>query len=93
MNIDFLKQIYDAFGTPHPRISLLVVMVLAALVAGALWYSLGKQVEKGRRASVPQQVSGPASTSGTNSPAVTGNGNTLTYSDAPTAPAKEKEKK
>jgi hypothetical protein len=88
MNIDFLKQIYNAVGAPYPRLSLLVVMVVAALVAGVFWYSLGKQVEKDHSAS-PPQVSGPASTSGNNSPAVTGNGNTVTYGSPP-APQKKK---
>jgi hypothetical protein len=88
MNLDLLKQLYDAFGTPHPRLSLLVVMVIGALVAGVLWYSLGKHVEKDRRTAVPQ-ISGPASTSGNDSPAVTGNGNSMTYGNPPAPPKKK----
>ncbi len=92
MNIELLKDIYKAVGaSSYPRLSVAVVMLLAALVAGVIWYTIGKQVEKDPSASA-SQVSGRASTSGAKSPAVTGNGNTFTYSDGPTAQPKKKEK-
>jgi len=83
--LQWLKAIYETFGTPHPRASLIVVMILFAFGGGALWIVLGKQVEKDRIGSSapsglpPTNISGPASTSGNNSPAITGNGNDLKY--------------
>lgn len=34
---DWLKTAYGAFGSKHPTASLLVVMVVGALVFGAIW--------------------------------------------------------
>jgi hypothetical protein len=53
-------------------------MFLGALSFAAVWLFAAKQVEKDRSASKPV-ASGPASTSGSNSPAVSGNGNDIHY--------------
>jgi hypothetical protein len=83
--LQWLKVIYETFGTPYPRASLIVVMILCAIVGGGAWLVLAKQVQKDRINSStpsslpPPSVSGPASTSGNNSPANTGNGNVFNY--------------
>lgn len=77
--MEWLKAIYETFGTPYPRMSLLSVMALGAILSGAFWLVLARQVEKGGVTGSPPQVSGPASTSGDNSPANTGNGNDIQY--------------
>ena len=82
--MDWLKAIYDFFGTPYPRVSLVVVTILGGAAAASIWSFAAKQVEKDRNAStVPSQVSGPASTAGDNSPANTGSENEFKYDQSP----------
>ena len=86
--LEWFKAIYETFGTPHPRASLIVVMALFAGFGAGVWIFLAKQVEKDRlNKNTPPNVSGPASTSGPNSPANTGNGNEFRYDQTP--PPKE----
>jgi hypothetical protein len=86
--IEWLKAIYETFGTPYPRASLIAVAILGAISFAAVWVFAAKQVEKGHKVqSAPSQVSGPASTAGPQSPANTGNGNEFKYDQPP--PAKE----
>jgi hypothetical protein len=80
--METLKAIYETFGTPYPRASLIFGMVLSAAVFAVLWLFLAKQVGKGRSSSVPFQVNGPA-TAGNGSVANTGNGNTINQSSPP----------
>lgn len=95
--IEWLKPIYEAFGVPHPKLSLCVAAALGAVLAGGCWWYAGKLVEKDRQTSNAQspivkfhtQVSGDAATSGDKSPAVTGNGNTIEYGQ-PSPPKKTK---
>jgi hypothetical protein len=90
--LDLLKPFYEAFGTPYPRASQVVVTILGALIAGSLWWFVGKQLEKDHQVSTaPSQVSGPASTMGDKSPAVTGNGNTIQYDQTPSPSDKKPE--
>src|SRR5258707_4651209 len=80
--LQWLKAIYETFGTSYPRASLIAVMILGGVATGAVWLFAAKQVEKDRGTTtqgVPPSVSGPASTKGSNSPAVTGNGNDIRY--------------
>lgn len=88
--LDWLKAIYETFGTPYPRASLVAVGFLGAICFVAVWLFAAKQVEKGRQISSPSQVSGPATTSGDKSPAVTGNGNSIQY-DQSSTPKKKSE--
>lgn len=85
--IQWLKAVYEVFGTPYPRASLLAVAILGALCASALWVFAAKQVEKDRAgvtgSASPPAVSGPASTTGPNSPAVTGGQNDIKYGETP----------
>jgi hypothetical protein len=81
--IEGLKAIYETFGTPHPRASLIAVMILGAASFGAVWVFAAKQVEKSRVLARPPQVSGPATTTGDESPANTGSGNEFNYGDRP----------
>jgi len=78
--LQWLKAIYETFGTPYPRASLVAVTILGAILFAAVWLFAAKQVQKDHHNStVPSQVSGPASTGGDKSPAVTGTGNNVTY--------------
>ena len=77
--LEWLKAIYETFGTPYPRVSLIAVAVLGAISFAAVWLFAAKQVEKGRVPNAPSQVTGPASTKGDYSPANTGSGNQTQY--------------
>lgn len=77
--IEWLKAIYDTFGTPYPRASLVAVGCLGAICFVAVWLFAAKQVEKAHVSNTPSPASGPASTKGGMSPAVTGNGNNIQY--------------
>jgi hypothetical protein len=87
MSMDWLKTIYEAIGTPHPRASLLAATVLGAIIFGSGWWFIGKAVEKERLNPRPTTttpvtaptVTGPASTTGSQSPAITGNDNKVEY--------------
>ena len=83
-----LKAIYEIFGSPYPRASLILVVILGAVVAGGGWWFIGKQVAKDHQTPAPPQgaastTTGPASTSGPKSPAVTGSGNNIQYGQSP----------
>ena len=78
--MQWMKNIYLIFGAPHPRISLAIVFIFAGTLAAGAWYFIGKQVEKDRQAQIALPIeTGPAATSGDNSPAISGNGNNVTY--------------
>jgi len=87
-----LKAFYEAFGTPHPRASLIVVMIISALLGAAAWLFAANQVEKDRKASrsAPSHVSGGASTSGDSSPAITGDRNNINYGSSTSPPKEQK---
>jgi len=86
-----LKALYETFGVPYPRVSLVVVVILGAVVFGGAWVFASKQVAKDhpRSPTVEAPRTGNATTSGSNSPAVTGNGNDIQYSE-PSPPKKKK---
>lgn len=76
----FAKAVYETFGAPHPRASLLVVMSLCAGAGAAVWLFLAAQVARDHVTPTnAPSASGPASTSGENSPANTGNQNQFNY--------------
>jgi hypothetical protein len=78
--LQWLKAIYETFGTPHPRGSLIAVSILGAIFFAAIWLFAANQVKKDRQTLVaPPSTSGSATTLGENSPANTGSGNTFTY--------------
>jgi hypothetical protein len=77
--VEWLKAIYEAFGTPYPRASLIAVMVLGGILFAAVWLFAAKQVEKAHGVLNTPAASGPATTKGPNSPAVTGSGNDVQY--------------
>lgn len=87
--IEWLKAIYETFGTPHPRTSMVVVVILGAVSFGAIWHFAAKQVEKSHQAvSAPSKTvslptPGAASTTGSQSPAITGDANQVTYGQPP----------
>jgi hypothetical protein len=86
--IQILKSIYETFGAPHPRISMAVVVLLGGAAAGALWLFAAKQVAKDQGARPTPTISGPASTTGPQSPAITGDQNQVQYSQ-PSEPTKK----
>lgn len=83
--MEWLRAIYGALGAKHPTASLLIVVVCGALLFGAVWklaaYEYQRDINKSQ--AVPSQPvpakSGDATTTGNQSPAVTGNGNSITY--------------
>ena len=81
--VDWLKAIYETFGTPYPRISLAVVTALGAVLFFAVWTFAAKQAAKDHVSAAPRGTAGrsigSASTSGPNSPIVSGSGNTFNY--------------
>jgi hypothetical protein len=88
--MEMLKAIYGTIGTPHPKLSLIAVFIIFGGLATGIWWFVGKQVEKDHQTppqasiqSVPAATSGAASTSGDNSPANTGNGNTFNNDQPP----------
>lgn len=86
--MEWLKAIYETFGVPYPRASLIAVMALGAILSAAVWLVLARQVEKGRLASTPPRLTGPA-TAGHGSIANTGNDNTINQSASPSDKKKE----
>lgn len=87
--MDVLKAIYELFGTPYPRLSLFVVAILGATVTAGIWLFTAQQVKKDHKTpDTPSQVNGPASTTGNESPANTGNGNEFKY-DQPSEPERK----
>jgi len=92
MNLDWLKPLYEFVGSPYPRASFVIVVVLGCiaggLASGAIWHHTAKLVEQDHQTISPPRVSGPASTSGDKSPAVTGDKNSIVYSE-PSAPEKK----
>ena len=61
--IEWLKAAYEAIGLKHPTGSLIAVMVLSAIVGGALWLIAGSLVAKDKATAIPKpeinQVTGP----------------------------------
>jgi hypothetical protein len=78
--IQWLKAVYETFGTPHPRGSLIAVTILGAIFFAAIWLFAANQVNKDHQTPIaPPSATGPATTSGDSSPAITGSGNSVTY--------------
>ena len=83
----FLKFLYENYGVGHPK-SIYIVIVLGAILGaivggsglGITWKIIGKQVESDKSSKgVASQSTGNATTSGAQSPAVTGNQNQIQY--------------
>jgi hypothetical protein len=85
--LEWLKELYGWVGVKHPAASLLVVTLMGAVVSFGVWklaaYEYQKDVEKNEPSTKATQIqpvkTGNASTSGPESPAVTGDGNKFTY--------------
>lgn len=88
--LEWLKAIYGPIGAPHPRASLVCVMVVGALIFGVVWIMAADQYHKSLKPPTPPAVSntGSATTSGGNSPAVTGGQNNIQYGQ-PSSPDKK----
>lgn len=60
--MELLKTLYEVVGAPHPRLSLVVVTLVGALIFGGGWWLIGKNYELSRE--MPRQssseVPGPA---------------------------------
>lgn len=91
--MEWPKLIYDAIGVRYPVASLIAASALGAFLFGGGWWLIGKQWQKehpptngaiavtGPAVPEKQQRTGDASSSGANSPANTGSGNTFNYGD------------
>jgi hypothetical protein len=90
--VDWLKALYETFGTSYPRASMVLVILLGGTFSGLVWHFAARQVEKDHRMLSAPSNTGPASTTGQQSPAITGSGNQVTYGESPTE-KKEKPKK
>jgi hypothetical protein len=92
--LDWLKALYEAFGTPYPRFSMTVVVLLGGLLFGGIWHIAKKQVEKAHATPAPTAVAptGGASTSGAQSPAITGSNNQVTIEQPPAQEQKKEAK-
>ena len=77
------KLAYEAWGVKHPSVSLAVFTAVFALLGAlggcTLWTMAAQLHEKGAIVQPSAVTSGEATTSGPNSPANTGNGNTFNY--------------
>jgi hypothetical protein len=71
---------------------MVVVVLLGGTLSGLVWHFAAKQVEKDHQVISAPSKTGPASTTGSESPAITGNGNKVTYGQ-PTSEKKEKPQK
>jgi len=93
--VEWLKAIYEVFGLPYPRASLVLVTIFGAVIFFGIWTFAAKHVAKDQasRATPRQSTSsssiGSASTTGANSPIVPGNGNNFNYSE-PKQPPKDR---
>ena len=89
--MEWLRGIYETFGTPYPRLSLVAVMLLGAIFCGSAWLVLAKQVEKGHA----EPAHSVNTTTWPQSPIMPNNGGSVTISkDAPepAPPPKDKPK-
>jgi hypothetical protein len=88
--LELAKLIHDAIGIESPR----KFVVFFSLFGALLFASLGWLVDKGYRVKLRREAqsipvlqaphkTGNASTTGSNSPAVTGDGNSVTYDSKP----------
>ena len=86
--LSVLKTVYETFGASHPKSSLIVVTVLGAFLGAIVFFSawrLGENEYRKERsaATTPSQPTlintGPVNTSGPESPAISGSGNSVQY--------------
>jgi len=91
--LDWLKALYEAFGVSHPRASLVSVMALGAIIFGGVWKLAATQYAKTVRSAHVAPTTGNATTQGSQSPAITGSDNTVTYGGdgATQSPPKQKD--
>jgi hypothetical protein len=62
---DILRTLYEVIGAPNPRVSVVVMAILGAILSGGGWWLLGKHYEKTQRGAVAATGEGikPASPS------------------------------
>jgi hypothetical protein len=83
--VEWLKTIYGWLGASHPKISLVAVVILSAVLGGAVWKFAGYLYSKDHTASeAAQPASTVNTTTGSQSPILTNNsGNVTITNDAP----------
>ena len=84
--IEWWKAFYEAFGLPHPRLSLIVAACTGAILFGTLWHVTGSVVKKdlvAKHVFPKPQTTGDATTNGDKSPAISGHDNSVTYGQNP----------
>jgi len=81
--LEIAKLIYDAIGIESPKKFIVVCAIFGAIVFSGLGWLIAKGAQAKNAeihpASAPASQTGNATTSGGQSPAVTGNGNSVTY--------------
>jgi hypothetical protein len=83
--LKILARIYEAFGADSPRKFIFGCAVLGAISFAFIGWVAVKYQAKLQQESKPVPATGPASTTGNDSPAVTAPGNTFNYNRPPKA--------
>jgi len=85
--LEIAKLIYDAIGMESPKKFIVVCAILGAIIFSGLGWLIVKGAQAKTRelhsSSATRNQSGNATTSGGQSPAVTGSGNSVTYGSPP----------
>jgi hypothetical protein len=88
--LEVFAALYKGFGASHPKLSLVIITVVGGVLGAGLscgfWLTAAAQYAKTEKTVPPTHVSGPASTSGDNSPSVTGDSNQIDYGKAEPKP-------
>lgn len=80
--LDSLRDLYRAFGAAHPLGSMIVVVILGGFVSGLFWKFAETQYQDSLTKTPAVQLvpsTGTATTTGAESPAITGPNSTVTY--------------
>jgi cytoskeletal protein RodZ len=84
--MEWLKIAYETFGAKHPAVSLIAVMVLGALIAGAVWLLGAQQYEKTQTGQNTPTTPSTNTTSGPQSPIMPNNSGTVTITNEENRP-------
>jgi hypothetical protein len=92
--METLKAIYEALGTPYPRLSFIAVFFICGVLGIGIWWFVGTQVAKDRLTKPAPSVN---TTTGPQSPIMPNNGGNVTITNdgaaaAQSPPPKDKPK-
>jgi hypothetical protein len=81
--LEWLKTLYGAFGAKNPTASLVIVMIVAAMIGGAVW-KFGAYLYQKDLAKVPAAITQPQNTTnGPQSPIMPNNSGVVTITNEP----------